>query len=60
MKKLVSLIGIVAIMLLSMLTAYAGDVPEALSYEEDAKIFIGIRVHWYKIHGKPKATRKDA
>ena len=41
MKKIISLIGIIAIMLSAILTAYAGDVPEALSYEDDAKIFIG-------------------
>lgn len=54
MKKLVSLIGIVAIMLLSMLTAYAGDVPEALSYEEDAKIFIGTLKDFKLDSDKPK------
>ena len=32
MKKIISLIGIIAFMLSTMLTAYAGDVPEALSY----------------------------
>jgi len=41
MKKIISLIGIVAIMLLMTLTAFAGDVPEALGYEDDAQIFIG-------------------
>lgn len=54
MKKLVSLIGIVAIMLLSMLTAYAGDVPEALSYEDDAKIFIGTLKDFKLDSDKPK------
>ena len=41
MKKIISLIGIIAIMLSAILTAYAGDVPEALGYEDDAQIFIG-------------------
>ena len=41
MKKIISLIGIVAIMLSMTLTAFAGDVPEALGYEDDAQIFIG-------------------
>ena len=41
MKKIISLLGIIAIMLSLTLTAFAGDVPEALGYEDDAQIFIG-------------------
>lgn len=41
MKKLISLISLIAIMLSMTLTAFAGDVPEALGYEDDAQIFIG-------------------
>ena len=54
MKKIVSLIGIIAIMLSTMLTAYAGDVPEALSYEDDAKIFIGTLKDFKLDSDKPK------
>jgi len=41
MKKIISLLGIIAIILSMTLTAFAGDVPEALGYEDDAQIFIG-------------------
>ena len=41
MKKIISLLGIIVIMLSMTLTAFAGDVPEALGYEDDAQIFIG-------------------
>ena len=41
MKKIICLIGIVAIMLSMTHAGYAGDVPEALGYEDDALIFIG-------------------
>ena len=41
MKKIISLFGIIVIMLSMTLTAFAGDVPEALGYEDDAQIFIG-------------------
>ena len=41
MKKIISLLGIITIMLSMSLTAFAGDVPEALGYEDDAQIFIG-------------------
>ena len=54
MKKIISLIGIIAIMLSTMLTAYAGDVPEALSYEDDAKIFIGTLKDFKLDSDKPK------
>lgn len=40
MKKLI--VGfVVAFLLLSCLPVWAGDIPEALSYEDDAKVFIG-------------------
>ena len=54
MKKIISLIGIVAIMFSTILTAYAGDVPEALSYEDDAKIFIGTLKDFKLDSDKPK------
>ena len=54
MKKIISLIGIIAIMLSTMLTAYAGDVPESLSYEDDAKIFIGTLKDFKLDSDKPK------
>lgn len=54
MKKIISLIGIIAIMLSAILTAYAGDVPEALSYEDDAKIFIGTLKDFKLDSDKPK------
>ena len=41
MKKLISFIGIIAIMLSMTLTAFAGDIPEALGYEDEAQIYIG-------------------
>lgn len=41
MKKLISFISMIAIMLSMTLTAFAGDIPEALAFEDDAKIFIG-------------------
>lgn len=41
MKKMISIIGIVVIMISMTITAFAGDVPEALGYEDDAQIFIG-------------------
>ena len=54
MKRIISLLGIIAIMLSTMLTAYAGDVPEALSYEDDAKIFIGTLKDFKLDSDKPK------
>ncbi len=41
MKKIISFVGIITIMLSMTLTAFAGDVPEALGYEDEAQIFIG-------------------
>ena len=41
MKKIISFVGIITIMLSMTLTALAGDVPEALGYEDEAQIFIG-------------------
>ena len=54
MKKIISFIGIIAIMLSTMLTAYAGYSPEALSYEDDAKIFIGTLKDFKLDSDKPK------
>ncbi len=41
MKKIVSLIGVIAILLTMSVSVFAGDIPEALGVEEDAQIFIG-------------------
>ncbi len=41
MKKIISFVVIITIMLSMTLTAFAGDVPEALGYEDEAQIFIG-------------------
>jgi len=41
MKKVIGLIGIIAILLTMSVSVFAGDVPEALSYEDDAQVFIG-------------------
>lgn len=41
MKKIISLIGIVAIMLSMTLTAFAGSIPEDLLSDDDAKLYIG-------------------
>lgn len=41
MKKLAALIFAGWMMALFCLSAFAGDIPEALSYEDDAKVFIG-------------------
>ena len=54
MKRIISLLGIIGIILSMTLTAYAGDVPEALSYEDDAKIFIGTLKDFKLDSDKPK------
>ena len=54
MKKIISLIGAIAIILSMSLTAFAGDIPEALSYEDDAKIFIGTLKDFNLDSSKPK------
>ena len=41
MKKLVSILIVISVLLLSCLPVLAGDIPEALSYEDDAKVFLG-------------------
>ena len=41
MKKIISLIGIVAFMLSMTLTAFAGSIPEDLLSDDDAKLYIG-------------------
>ncbi len=41
MKKLIAVFVVVSTLLLSCLPVWAGDIPEALSYEDDAKVFIG-------------------
>ena len=42
MKKLVSLLGVIAILLTMSVSVFAGDVPESLLSEDGAKVFIGI------------------
>ena len=54
MKRIISLLGIIGIILSMTLTAFAGDVPEALSYEDDAKIFIGTLKDFKLDSDKPK------
>ena len=41
MKKLIAVFVVVLTLLLLCLPVLAGDIPEALSYEDDAKVFIG-------------------
>ncbi len=41
MKKIVSLIGVIAILLTMSVSVFAGDVPESLIYEDTAKVFLG-------------------
>lgn len=41
MKKIVSLIGVIAILLTISVSVFAGDVPESLIYEDTAKVFLG-------------------
>ena len=41
MKKLVSLLGVIAILLTMSVSVFAGDVPESLIYEDTAKVFLG-------------------
>ena len=41
MKKLVRLLGVIAILLTMSVTVFAGDVPESLLSEDGAKVFIG-------------------
>ena len=54
MKRIISLLGIIAIMLSVTLTAFAGDVPEALGYDDDAKVFIGTLKDFKLDSDKPK------
>jgi hypothetical protein len=44
MKKLIAVFVVVSTLLLSCFPVLAGDIPEALSYEDDAKVFIGTLV----------------
>jgi len=41
MKKLISLLSVVSILLTLSISVFAGDVPECLLSEDDAKVFIG-------------------
>ena len=50
MKKLVSLLGVIAILLTMSVSVFAGDVPESLLGEDGAKVFIG-RVENVKLKG---------
>lgn len=42
MKKIICLIGIITMMFSMTIFVFAGDVPEALNYEDDAKLFVGV------------------
>ena len=44
MKKIIAILLVISALLLSCLPVLAGDVPEALSYEDEAKVFIGTLV----------------
>lgn len=41
MKKIMSLLSVIAILLTMSVQVFAGDIPEALGYEDDAQVFIG-------------------
>lgn len=41
MKKTISLVCLTAIILIMSISAFAGDVPESLLYEDNAKVFLG-------------------
>lgn len=41
MKKIITILIVISTLLLLCLPVLAGDIPEALSYEDDAKVFIG-------------------
>ncbi len=41
MKRIISLLGIIAIMLSMTVSVFAGDIPESLLIEDGAKLFIG-------------------
>ena len=47
MKKIISLIGIVTIMLSMTLTAFAGSIPEDLLHSDDAQIFFAELVYYH-------------
>ncbi len=40
-KKITAILFVICLLVLGCLPAVAGDIPEALSYEDDAKVFIG-------------------
>ena len=44
MKKIISILGIICMLVSLCVPAWAGDIPEAFSYEDDAKVFIGTLV----------------
>ncbi|MBQ4528040.1 MAG: hypothetical protein II998_08205 [Clostridia bacterium] len=46
MKKIICLLSIVLLMLSMTVTAFAGDVPEALGYEDDAMVFVGTLIDY--------------
>ncbi len=54
MKKIVSLIGVIAILLTMSVSVFAEDIPEALAFEDDAKIFIGTLKDFRLDSSKPK------
>ena len=40
-KKKITVLGIVLVLLISSLQVYAGDIPESLLHSEDVQIFFG-------------------
>ena len=53
MKKLISLLGITAIILSMTLTAFAGSIPEDLLHSDDAQIFFAEVVYYHPDKEKP-------
>ena len=53
MRKIISFIGIVAIMLSMTLTAFAGSIPEDLLHSDDAQIFFAEVVYYHPNKDKP-------
>ena len=41
MKKIICLLGVIAILFTMSISVFAGDVPEGLLYEDNAKVFLG-------------------
>lgn len=46
MKKIICLLGTIAILFTLSISVFAGDVPEGLLYEDDARVFLGTVVNY--------------